>query len=296
MPRYPIYIVSKGRWENPLTAKLLIKDRVPFSLVVEPQEADAYKQSLPGVKIHVLPFSNLGQGSIPARNWVWEHAKSESHARHWVLDDNIRVMFRRFRAKRIKCNTGIGLQCGEDFADRYENVALLALNYKFFAPDGESLPPFWVNHRCYSCILIDNSLPHRWRGRYNEDTDLCLQVLTDGWCTVLLNAFLIEKVGTMQMKGGNTDQLYAGDGRLRMARSLERMWPGVVTTKRRFKRPQHVVHDEWRCFDTPLKLKAGIDLAALPKSDNYSMKAVEVKPIRSEELKALIGDQLCQKR
>jgi len=34
----------------------------------------------------VLPFSNLGLGSYPARNWCWEHAISEGHAFHWILD------------------------------------------------------------------------------------------------------------------------------------------------------------------------------------------------------------------
>lgn len=54
------------------------------------------------------------------------------------------------------------------------------------------------------------------------------------------------------MKGGNSDQLYQGDGRLRMARSLEEQWPGIVTTVRRFNRPQHKVAGDWRFFDHPL--------------------------------------------
>jgi hypothetical protein len=36
-------------------------------------------------KILVLPFSNLGQGGIPARNWVWEHSISIGAKRHWIL-------------------------------------------------------------------------------------------------------------------------------------------------------------------------------------------------------------------
>ena len=48
-------------------------------------------------------------------------------------------------------------------------------------------------HIVYSTLLIDNSLDIRWRGRYNEDTDLCLQALSLGYCTVNFNAFLIVK-------------------------------------------------------------------------------------------------------
>src|SRR5205807_1748021 len=139
----------------------------------------------------------------------------------------------------------------------------------------------------YSCCLILNSLPYRWREQYNEDADLCLQVLAGGWCTVLVNAFLIGKVRTMQMTGGNTTTLYQGDGRLKMARSLERLWPGVVRTKRRFGRPQHAVVDGWKRFDSPLKLKPGIDLSTMQPNE-YGMELVQLTPTKSENLRQLI--------
>jgi hypothetical protein len=296
MPRYPIYVISKGRYQNPLTPLVLRKDKVPFRLIVEPQEEAPYRMALPDVDILVLPFSNLGLGSIPARNWVWEHAKANGHLRHWILDDNIHWFTRRVAGThRIVVNGGIALQACEDFADRYQNVGILSLNYDMFMSRPVQAPPFYLNHRCYSCLLIDNALPMRWRGRYNEDTDLCLQVLAAGLCTVLINAFLIKKVQTGVMKGGNTSELYKGDGRLKMARSLERMWPGVVETKRRFKRPQHKIKDEWGRFDTPLKLKPGIDLASLPKVDEYGMELKQVKPIKSQALKQLYQEAQSKK-
>jgi hypothetical protein len=136
-----------------------------------------------------------------------------------------------------------------------------------------------------------NSLPHRWRGRYNEDTDLCLQVLADKWCTVLFNAFSIQKMRTMTMKGGNSDQLYDGDGRLKMARSLERVWPGVVTTDRRYGRPQHVIANAWKNFDTPLIPRADFDPTKLDIVDDYGMKVVQVKDtIKSEAVKRLLSE------
>lgn len=290
MSRYPIYVISKGRYEQTLTANFLQEDGVPFHIVVEPQEYDLYRKALPEVSILQLPFSNLGLGSIPARNWCWEHSKAEGHKRHWILDDNIYYVYRRYKAQRIRCNSEVAFACSEDFADRYENIAILGLNYRFHAPDTSKLPPFFLNNHVYSCLLIDNALPYRWRGRYNEDTDLCLQVLAAGLCTVLLNAFLISKVTTMVMKGGNSDQLYKGDGRLKMARSLERMWPGVVETRRRYKRPQHVVKDSWKRFDTPLKLKPGIDLSELPKTNEYGMKLIQVKEPKSERIRSLLRD------
>jgi hypothetical protein len=290
LPRYPIYIPSKGRSENCLTARFLAKDGVPFYLVVEPQEVDEYAARFGEEHILVLPFSNQGS-VIPARNWIKERATAGGYERHWQLDDNIRWRWigRRWKAQRFRCNAGIALAAVEDFVDRYENVAIAGLNYDMFLPDRQKYAPFNLNCHVYSCSLILNSLPHKWRGRYNEDTDICLQVLADGWCTVLINAFTAHKVWTMQMVGGNTSALYQGDGRLRMARSLERLWPGVVTTKRRFQRPQHIVKDAWRRFDTPLKLKEGINLSELPKTNEYGMELVQVKPIKSENLRRLFA-------
>src|SRR3990167_8663131 len=92
-PRYPVYIISKGRWESRLTAKSLEAIGVPYHIVIEPQEYEEYAAVISPEKILRLPFSNLGQGSIPARNWVWEHSIAARAERHWILDDNINGFF-----------------------------------------------------------------------------------------------------------------------------------------------------------------------------------------------------------
>lgn len=289
-PRYPVYVISKGRHDVCLTARFLAADGVDFRIVVEPQERELYAQEFGDERLLILPFSNLGQGGIPARNWVKDHATAAGAKRHWILDDNIRGMYRRWRARKIPCQSGVALRAMEDFVDRYENVAIAGANYFMFAPNKLKAPPFVLNVHVYSCTLLSCEIPHRWRGRYNEDTDLCLQVLADGWCTVLFNAFLAFKQPTMTMKGGNTAELYRGDGRLRMARSLERVWPGVVTTERRFQRPQHVVKDAWRRFDTPLKRRPDVDFDALEGTNEYGMQIRQVKPeVKSEELRRLVS-------
>lgn len=273
-PRYPIFIVSKGRWESRLTSRALESMGVPYRIVVEPQEYPDYAAVIDPAKILTLPFSNLGQGSIPARNWIWAYSIIEGYARHWILDDNIRYFHRFNRNRRWIMRTGAGFAAAEDFVDRYENVAMAGFQYEKFAPIKEEYTqPFALNTRVYSCILLDNSIGMKWRGRYNEDTDLSLRILKAGYCTILFYAFLAEKVATMTMGGGNTDELYRRDdefdGRLEMARSLERQHPDVVKVVWKWGRWQH--HVDYRPFRANrLIRREGVTVA--PGVDEYGMR------------------------
>lgn len=242
-PDYPVYIISKGRWQSRLTSKVLDRMKVPYHIVVEPQEYEQYAAVIDPAKIFVLPFSNLNQGGIPARNWVWEHSISIGAERHWILDDNIEAFNRLNRNKKPIVETGTIFKAAEDFVNRYENIAIAGFNYYSFCKTTEQVPPYYLNTRIYSCILIKNDLPYRWRGRYNEDTDLSLRALKDGWCTVLFNAFLCGKVTTMRMKGGNTDHVYTdGDDRLKFAQALQELHPDVVKVVWKFNRWHHSVN------------------------------------------------------
>ena len=210
--RYPVYIISKGRWESRLTSKALEWLEIPYHIVIEPQEYAQYAAVIDPAKILQLPFSNLGLGGIPARNWIWEHAVSTGAARHWILDDNISGFCRFNDNLKVEVDSSATFRAVEDFVDRYDNIVMAAFNYDYFAPrkQGSSIRPLTLNTRCYSGILLSNNISHRWRGRYNEDTDLSLRILKDGLCTVLFNAFLMYKKPTLTMKGGNTDELYKG--------------------------------------------------------------------------------------
>jgi hypothetical protein len=274
--KYPIYVISKGRWESRLTSKALERMKAEYRIVVEQQEYDNYAKYIDKEKILVLPFSNLGQGSIPARNWVWEHAISEKSKKHWILDDNIYDFYRLNKNKRHIVQTPVIFRCCEDFTERYENVPISGMNYRFFVVATEKYPPFYVNTRVYSCILIDNSIKHRWRGRYNEDTDLCLRILKDGFCTILFNAFLIEKAATMRLKGGNTDELYAGDGRLKMAQSLQEQHPDICTITWKFNRWQHQVNYDVFKKNKLIRIK---DLKLRNIINNYGMQLKEIKNV-----------------
>jgi hypothetical protein len=279
LPRYPVYVPTRGRWQEGRgrTIRFLMRDDVPFRAVVVPAERDQYATVVGEDRLLVLPSDDYVLKD--ARNFIRDHAVDAGYTRHWQLDDNIYGIRRFDGVRRVPCETGVGLRVCEDFTDRYRNVALSGLNYDTFVRPLDTKKPFYLNCHVYSCTLINHAAPIRWRLVYNDDTDICLQALAAGWTTLLLNAFMAKKVETMTTRGGNTDDLYGGDGRLVMARALERAWPGVVKTTRRFGRPQHYV--DWTKFKTPLDPKPKDEWPPpLPP-----MTLREVRDVKSESLR-----------
>jgi len=153
-------------------------------------------------------------------------------------------------------------------------------HHKGFVMDRDPrLTPFLLNSRVYSCILLDTSLPHRWRGRYNEDTDLSLRLLKDGYCTMLFRSLLMDKgttVGVRNAKplpGGNTDNVYnSGDHRRAFAESLRDQHPDCVEVVWKFNRWHHSV-DYAPFKKNRLIQKEGV--VPTEAIDDYGMEIIE---------------------
>jgi len=253
-PRFPLYIVSKGRADSRLTAKNLESMGVPYSIVIEEQEYDDYAAVIDPKKIIILDlsykekydcFDGLGlsksTGPGPARNFVWDHALSKGHEWHWVMDDNINGFYRLNRNLKVRVGNGGCFRAMEDFSQRYANVSMAGPNYYMFAPRKAVSPPFILNTRIYSCNLIRNDTPFRWRGRYNEDTDLSLRMLKAGWCTIQFNACLQFKIPTQKLSGGNTAEFYADEGTYPKSAMQVKMHPDISRLAWRFGRVHHYV-------------------------------------------------------
>lgn len=284
-PNYPIYIVSKGRWESRLTAKSLEEMNVPYYIIVEQQEYDLYAAVIDPEKILVLPtkyldeydtFDDLGatksRGPGAARNFAWDHSISLGAKWHWVMDDNISGFCRLNRNEQYVAKTGSIFRAAEDFVDRYKNVAQAGLEYRFFSGGKRRYkPPFRLNTRIYSCILNRNDVPFRWRGRYNEDTDLSLRMLKAGWATVLFHCFTQNKAATQTVKGGNHTDFYEKEGTLPKSEMLVKMHPDLSKLVERWGRWHHEV-DYSPFKNIPLIRK---DNLVIPSGINeYGMKLV----------------------
>lgn len=286
-PKYPIYIPSYDRADVCFTAQFFINDGVDFKIVIEPNQVESYRIHFDEKYLLILPEDRLKL--LGSRLWIREHSKSNGFDRHWQFDDNIRGIRRLHKGKRINCNSNIAIKVIEDFTDRYENIGISGFNYTMFVTN-HTQNPIQLNCHVYSATLINNNMPYKWRLYYNDDTDICLQVVNNKMCTVLFNAFMVDKIKTMVVKGGNTKDLYQGDGRLKMARSLEEIWPEYVTTKWRFGRPQHVIKNSWKDFKTPLIRRKDLNWSEI-ENKQYNIKLKAVDKIKAKSLQKLLEEE-----
>jgi hypothetical protein len=298
-PRYPIYVISKGRAHSRLTSKTLEAMDVPYYIVVEPSEIEAYAAVIDINKILVLPNDsdpNNLTGPGYARNCCRDHAWANGFDRHWVMDDNIHGFYRLHQNRKYRVADGAIFRAAEDFVDRYENVWVAGFQYRFFAAAKSKYPPYVANTRIYSCLLIDNRWmltfgkeQFLWRERYNEDTILSLDTLENGFCTVQFNSFLQGKTGTQKLKGGNTEVFYGAEGKdgaeditdddynplgtVRKSLNLLEIYPEVTKIVERYGRVHHHV-DFSKYKKNQLKLRRGVRLPTKP--NNYGMRLIKM--------------------
>lgn len=286
-PKYPMYVLSYDRWQDSrrLTIREFERIGLPYIVVVEPEEEDKYKAVCKGGEVIVMDQRyhrefdacvprdpEARQGTGPVRNFIWDHAESHGHERHWVFDDNVSALYRVNKNKKIKVADPTMFKVMEDFVDRYTNVALAGLNYETFVHRKYYRPPFVLNTRIYSMMLVKTDMPYRWRARYNDDTDLSLRVLKDGWCTILFNAFVGHKMATQQVPGGLTDQIYMKEGTYAKSKLIRDLHPDVTRIAWRFGRIHHYV-DYTPFKKNRLKRKPGI---VIPDDTNeYGMRLVK---------------------
>ena len=290
-PKFPLYIPSKGRADTRLTSKALEEMGIFYTIVIEEQEYDQYSAVIDKKKILILDkkyqeeydsCDELGntksKGPGAARNFIWEHSIKQGHKWHWVMDDNIKLFRRYNKNQRIKCYDATPFIVMEDFTLSYKNVAMAGPNYVMFVTDREAYhyPPFTVNTRIYSCNLIRNDVPFRWRGRYNEDTDLSLRMLKAGWCTIQFNAFLQDKINTQVIKGGNTKEFYEKEGTLPKSKMQLKLHPDVSRIVKKFGRWHHYVNYNKFKRENRLMLKDNIKIKKGKNEYGLKLKKIDL--------------------
>jgi len=271
---------------------------VDYYMVIERDQYAQYNAAFPRSRLLILDpqyqrdydtFDDFGldksTGPGPARNFAMDHAASIGAERCWLMDDNIEDFYRYDADTRVRCRSAGLLRSCEVFVDRFENIPLAGLQYRFFCIPGQYRPPFVLNTRIYSCCLHATDPTYRQRGRYNEDTDLSLRILKDGLCTVQFNHALQGKMVTQAMKGGNSEAFYDAEGTKPKSDMLASMHPDVAKSVWKYGRWHHEVNYRPFRFNA-LKRKEGVWMP--PDNDNFGMNLIELTP---EQHKAELKDK-----
>jgi hypothetical protein len=224
MNRYPIYIPSKGRSETNLTPKILLNEGLQFYLVVEPKDYDEYQKHFDPNIILVLPKNDGGVGYV--RRFIKEHSTKNGDRYHWQIDDNIKGFKVRMNNKNETSTANNNLTLVEDFIDSHDNVGIGGLRHIVYA--WTKTEDYTYNQQCVSCVIINNDIQSNWRDDVIDDTDFSLQVLNEGFSTIIFNKLVMDKLPMKKLSGGCTELYYNDDTiRNRRQQRLKELWPNV---------------------------------------------------------------------
>ena len=260
--QYPIYVISKSRYEEKLslTANYLIKNKIKFNMIVEESQVEKYKEqehltndycnflTLPQQFIYLYKTCDKkgdeekkSKGSGPARNYAKAHSNNGGFEKHWIVDDNIKNFFTKYNQRKLPYRGEGFFRAIEDFTSQYPNVKMSGPQYTYFAAEPQVRSPLNFNTRIFSCILLDNGIDIKWRGRYNEDVLLSLDILENNYDTLQISFLLQDKTSTGTMKGGNADEIYK-DGTKEKSELLAREYPKIAKECIRYDRDHHDVN------------------------------------------------------
>jgi hypothetical protein len=256
-PEYPIYIPTYQRHETCYTARTLEDlDIKNYYLVIrnEPDEITNYRNAIDKFKLNctllIMPDNfyqdQKRQGndySVIPRNYAYQHAIETGHTAHWCIDDNIKGFFRRNNGSILEFkNTGFPLYFVEQYIKKYDNVYQAGIQYRHLGFSMGHRNPIIYNSRIYSCILNRHIDGFRWRGKYNEDTDLSLRLLKAGYSTMTFQNVLCGKFATASVKGGNNDAIYKTEtGFQDKVNELKERHPEITEIVIKYNRPHHIV-------------------------------------------------------
>lgn len=248
-PSYTFYIPTKGRATTIKTSGVLKSFNIPFKLVVEPQDYEAYLANFDSES--VLCMDKNDQGIYYVRQWIKDYSTSQGEDYHWQLDDDLRY-FRSHFGKRERLTDGKAFTLLEKLTSQFPNIAQSGFtNFAFaFAKNHD----YDLNKQVCSCMIIKNQTPAQFRPNIIEDTDFSLQLLYKKFVTLNLNRFSYEGMPTMQMAGGNTTDFKEGKLYKRQV-SLCEAYPGEFEIVEKSGRSRIKPSRVWSKFKTePMRL------------------------------------------
>jgi hypothetical protein len=248
---FPVYIPSRKRSASITTSKLFKIDGILYKVVIEPQDESDYLKYFTKDELLVMDKNDQGIGYV--RNFIKQHSIANGDAFHWQFDDNIKNFALRIDDKNVKCSAISAIKQIEQVVAKYSNIGGAGMMHQAFAFAQKQ--DIVVNRQVYTAMLLSNATKAQFRNGIIEDTDYNMQILTEGYCTLLFARVIMNKETTMKMTGGNTEISHAGNGRLVRSQALVDAWPMA------FK----IVHKDGRTRIAPSKIWASFQQTPIEK-------------------------------
>lgn len=218
--KFPIGILSYGRYNDNFTSKYLLKCGIYHKIFVEPCEYDLYIDNYYNNLSHknrkLVEIINVGEdfhtrnlGGTPVRNYILDYYYVKGFARCWILDDNIKCYYRYNRGCKTEIYSGSIFSSIEKYIEIYENVGVCSHNFSPFITTGRSRPVIVLNEKQYSSLLLLTDKQYRFRHKYNEDVLISVEYIISGKLNFCFNHILYNKNTSGTDKGGNTDTIYS---------------------------------------------------------------------------------------
>lgn len=227
----PIFIPSKGR-PNAKTLALLEDTGVGYTVVVEPQDVEAYAMRWPKHCIEVLPDNDRG---LPfARQHVLDLARDKGHQWFWMLDDDITTLglvqngkVHRKPARTVLTNAEAAFKDTDGFAQ-------VALEYQQFAWSAKK--PYVLGSYCDVAVAIHAQNTALVGVNYRkvelkEDRDFTLQCITKGLQTARLTRWCFGAPKNGSNAGGLKPRYDTTGYEANVSKRMMELWPGICTVQ-----------------------------------------------------------------
>lgn len=243
---YPIFIPTKGRADTISTIGPLLDSRLNFTLVVEPQDEEAYRAKFPNADYLVLDRNDAGIGF--ARQSILNHCRAMGIQWYWSIDDNIHGFYQG----QNKCSARAALSFAESLTASYGNLGIVGLDYQQFGFRANNA--YSVNRYAYCCTLINANVGIDYRSYFDtkEDVDYLLQLLISGFNSILVHKYAMDKAAMGTTTRGGLSEAYRQKRDHEAAARIASEYPFVELVEKKNGRLDAKI--AWRRFRNTLTL------------------------------------------
>ena len=212
--KYPVTILSFGRYDTNYTHKLLTKLKIRHFIFVEDKEYHLYIDKIDYTYCRLINCgsnpSELQLGSTPIRNYILNYFYEQGENRIWMLDDNIQNYQRMNNGMKLNNYDKNIFTSIEQFIEPLDNIGICSHNVGTTVKSDGQRSVIIENSKHYSSLLLKTDTEFRFKWKYNEDIGISIDYILSSKLNLCFNHMLFVKNVSGKDRGGNTDGIYQG--------------------------------------------------------------------------------------